>query len=792
MGTKHDYSPRALRAGLPCLSPAEQDELGMPVVPGGNSHVVLLMNRLVIYGYIMEMKGASMSTPPLREKLRPFPLLFLALFIPFACLGADITIKTSRAVDTLTNDTLNVRLRFFAQGRYDTTWRIDTAYDTSRTPLDIVLSIDLSNSMDSANGTAHSRIVWAKAAALGFLDSLKAGDRVAILGWTSSSTGIGLSDTAKTSVYYQKWSGFLADFNSARAFIRDSIYLDASSRKTDTCDGQTLVVQNIISSGSFSYTPMHIAAIMAESRLSSLGRQQAKKVVIMLSDGENNDGVTRASTVAFLDSLKLSQKVQFHTIGFINGDTNELHALAIAGGGYFYNALNPAQLDSAYADLADLLVDRKIDTTFTTTPVKVSPDTVRAPVDVILAIDLSATMETLEGGGYTRLALVKAAALGFLDSLKPQDRVCVFGWASSSGNGDIVLADTLNPDRYYQKWCGFTSRFASVDSFINDSITTDDVMYGFTPLRMSSIIAMDRLSKLGRPDANKVVIMLTDGEDNGGVTRAAADAFLDSLRRTQGLQFHTIGFMDGDTAELHSLAAAGGGVFYNAKNNGELQAAYSSLAHIIVEQKLAARKLLIQEVVNHPPLDYIAGSWKSTSAGTVALQSFESLTDSAGNTVLRWTFASIPVWGTAEVSYSVVARAGLNTMIGVDSENAAGGFWSRMVYTDDQFNIQTINIQPTGGGPPVAANGKKTGIPAAVVSFNHDGAVCISAPGVNSPVSLTLFTINGRIAFSSAFAPVRPESRVFFRLPGSVADGIYVARVRWENVIQWKTIRLAR
>jgi Mg-chelatase subunit ChlD len=721
-----------------------------------------------------------------------FLMAIVALFEPLTCLGADITIKTSRTIDTLSNDTLDVKLRFFAQGKYDTTWQIDTSYDTSRVPLDIVLSIDLSNSMDSANGTAHSRIIWAKVAALGFLDSLKSGDRVAILGWTSTSTGIALTDSSKTSVYYSRWSGFISDFNSARTFIRDSLYLDGSSRTTDTCNGQTLVVRDVISSGTFGNTPMHIAGVMAESRLSALGRTQAKKVVIMLSDGQNNDGVPRSTVVAFFDSLWRTQSLQFNTIGFMQGDTNELHTLAIAGGGYFYNALSPSELDSAYAKLASLLVDKKIDTTYMTTPIQVAPDTVRAPVDVILAIDLSSSMETIESGGYTRLALAKAAALGFLDSLKPQDRISIMGWTSSSGSGDIMLSDTLNPDRYYQKWCGFTSNFATAGSFINDSLFPNDSKYGYTPLRISSILAMKHLSSMTRPDAKKVVIMLSDGENNDGVTRLAAIACLDSLRRTQGLQFHTIGFMDGDTAELHALAIAGGGVFYDAKNNTELQAAYASLAHIMVEQKLAARKLLIQEVVNHPPLNFVDGSQKSTGVATIAVQGFETMQDAAGNTVLRWTFSVIPVWGIAEVSYRVVAAPAIPAVFGVDSAHATGGFWSRMVYTDDQLTVQTMNIPSTGSPPVSITAGKKNALPAAIVSFKREGTVCISAPGVSSPVSLTLFSMNGRIAFSEISRPCPPGRQVIFSIPRTLAAGMYAVRVQWENVIQWKTVRLVR
>jgi Mg-chelatase subunit ChlD len=742
----------------------------------------------------MGVKGVAMVCPvhcSIKKHILS-SLLLLVISIPTFSPAADISIKTSRTIDTLSNDTLNVKLRFFAQGRYDTLWKIDTSFDTSRVPVDIVLSIDLSGSMDTATGFGHSRIIFAKVAALGFLDSLKTGDRVAILGWTRSNTGIGLSDSSKTSLFYQKWSGFLSDFNLARSFIRDSIFLEGASRTTDTCDGQTLVAHNIITSGQFGNTPMHIASVMAMSRLSALGRPQTKKVAIMLSDGENNDGVPHSTVTTFLDSLWRTQSLQFNTIGFMQGDTSELHSLATAGGGYFYNALSPSGLDSAYANLANLLVDRKIDTTFATKPIQVLPDTVRAPVDVVLSIDLSASMETIESNGLTRIQMVRSAALGFLDSLKPQDRVAIVGWTSSSGNGDVFLSDTGNPSVYYQKWCPFTSSIKAARSFFSDSLNPNEALYGYTPLRISSVVAMKYLSFFSRAEATKVVITLSDGDNNDGEPLSTAVTFLDSLRRTQGLQFHTIGFMDGDTSELHALAMAGGGNFYNAQNNNDLQNAYASLAHQIIQQKLAARKLMIQEVVLHPPLNYIEGSQKSTNSSTVPLQSFENLTDAVGNTVLRWYYVNIPVWGVAEVSYSVLATSGLAVAIGVDSAGAKGGFWSQMVYTDDQLTIQTINLLPTGKGPPVAVGRGRNALSAPSISFRKEGAVRVCVPGVHSPVSLTLFTMLGRIAFCDNAVPAGPENGVLFTIPHTVAGGAYAVRLRWGNTMQWKTIRLIR
>jgi hypothetical protein len=115
-----------------------------------------------------------------------------------------------------------------------------------------------------------------------------------------------------------------------------------------------------------------------------------------------------------------------------------------------------------------------------------------------------------------------------------------------------------------------------------------------------------------------------------------------------------------------------------------------------------------------------------------------------------------------------------------------------MVYTDDQLAVQTINLAPTGNGPGVLAAAKKPGLSAAVVSVRRDGTVCVSAPGVVSPVSMTLFAMNGRVAFSENAMAGRSEGRVVFRVPGSVAAGMYAVRVRWDNTIQWKTMRLVR
>jgi Mg-chelatase subunit ChlD len=740
-------------------------------------------------------------------------VLLMIFQLPSLCLGQQVTVHTSRTLDTLGSggpygpDTLGVTLRYFAEGTYDTVWSVDTAYDTTRIPLDIVLAIDLSTSMagvdssvDSAN---RARIVWAKLAALHFLDSLKPGDRVSVMGWTSVSTTVGIADTANQARYFHKWCEFTSDFGRTGSFIRDSIFIDLTQRIIDTCDGQILVVRDNIPNGSFSYTPLRISSVVTAKHLSYAGRPGATRAVIMLTDGENNDQLAQSVPVALLDSLYQTQNQRFFTIGFMEGNTAELLALANAGGGTCFNAANPRELDSIYALLARELVEQSIDTVFTTIPIRISPDTVRMPIDVILAIDLSMSMyRETDGTPRRRIAWVKIAALGFLDSLGPQDRVSVLGWTSSDYmSGRIYLSDTSNASKFYQRWCPFTSDLDSVRSFIRDSLYCDtsitydtfaganmtisdtvpgNTLFGNTPLQISSILAMSHLSSESRPGANRVVIMMTDGWNNDAVDSLYTRNYIDSLRRTEGLQMHTVGFVDGNTASLLSLATAGGGNFYNASNNLELQSAFASLAHQLVTVKVAARKLTIQEALNCPPLYFINGTQSSTANSTVALEKTESLTDSRGNPVLRWYFKTIPIWGIAEVYYKVVAAQGANTVIGIDSAGAEGGFWSQMVYTDDAYEVITINLPETGTEPQVSVRQKSDLRFRPNVVFRPGGVVRVHMAGQRS-VAMTLYNLAGRMVYRNEARFPSAGATAQFSVAGKVPAGIYAACFTFED-----------
>jgi len=741
------------------------------------------------------------------------PAFLLASFLfPSPCPCQQITIHTSRAIDTLGSggpfgpDTLGVTLRYFAEGTYDTVWAVDTAYDTNRVPIDVVLALDLSTSMSwvdsTIDSTKRARIVWTKLAALHFLDSLKTGDRVAVMGWTAVGTPAGLADTANPLRYFHKWCEFTAGFDGVRTFIRDSIFIDSTVRIVDTCESQVLVVRDNIPGAFFTSTPMHISTVVTAKHLSYAGRQEATRAVIMLTDGVNNDLLSQSVPIALLDSLYRIKAQRFFAIGFIAGDTAELRALTNAGGGACYNAANPRQLDSIYALLAGQLVEQRIDTTFTTTPIRISPDTVRQPIDVLLAIDISASMDTNDNTAHKRIAWAKIAALGFLDSLGPQDRVSVLGWTSSVW-GNVFLSDTSDTEIVCQQWCPFSADLDSVRDFIYDSLYLDDddgflydtingrrttvwgdipgpEQFGYTPLHLTAIQTMSHLSSSGRPGATKVVILLTDGINNDGISHTYTVTHLDSLRRTEGLQMHTIGFVNGDTAELHLLANAGGGNFYNAKNNIELQSAYASLAHQLVNEKVAARKLTVQEALNCPPLYFMAGTQSSTANSTVPLEKTESLTDSRGNWVLRWYFKTIPLWGIAEAYYKIVAAQGANTVIGIDSAHAEGGYWSKMVYTDNDYQVIAINLPASGSAPQVSVRQKSDLRFQPAVAF-RPGRVVRVRLAENRSVAMTLYNLSGRVVYRDAARFPSAGSTALFTVPGTVPAGVYAACFTFED-----------
>ncbi|MFH1761233.1 MAG: hypothetical protein ABIA63_09040, partial [bacterium] len=173
------------------------------------------------------------------------------------------------------------------------------------TPVDLVLAVDLSGSMDGIIDE-RTRIEWVKIAGLKFLDTLSKNSRnnVAIFGWTSVTPQdypgwdgddahrhwfqLLFTDTSNANLYHQSWFNLSNDFESAKSFLRMDIYLDENSIKMAVYDGKPLMIQKPIAGSKWlDNTPLRISAVKALDYLKDNSNAQ-KRVLVLLTDGSAN------------------------------------------------------------------------------------------------------------------------------------------------------------------------------------------------------------------------------------------------------------------------------------------------------------------------------------------------------------------------------------------------------------------------------------------------------------------------------------------------------------------------
>jgi len=215
---------------------------------------------------------------------------------------------------------------------------------------DVLLAFDLSGSMNTIEGGSLPRITWAQLSALRFVDSLKENDRVAVLGWTATDDYAVLADTSDPSTMYLNYRPFTGELDSVRDFIKTNLFLDGSYAYA-VVNGDTLVRRNQIPGGNFNDTPRNIATISGANYLVKNSLYNTK-VLILMTDGENDDNVPMGQVLQHIDSLRQTDSIVVFTISFRAGQNQELKDIAQAGGGLYYHASTPSQLDSVYAKIA--------------------------------------------------------------------------------------------------------------------------------------------------------------------------------------------------------------------------------------------------------------------------------------------------------------------------------------------------------------------------------------------------------------------------------------------------------
>lgn len=203
-------------------------------------------------------------------------------------------------------------------------------------------------------------------------------------------------------------------------------------------------------------------------------------------------------------------------------------------------------------------------------------------IDIILAVDVSRSMNATDLTP-NRLSAIKAVTGDFIES-SYGDRIGVVAFA-----GDAIVI------------CPLTTDHAAVYDYIA-RLTTDEPMRPGTGIGNAIEVATNRLKK---SDAGRVIILLTDGENNKGIDP------LEAVKGAQeeGIKIYTVGIgtsegaplpndtkslfgepyrtdaqgnriMVGLDAEtLQKIANETGGKFFHVTNQNELKTLYSSITH---------------------------------------------------------------------------------------------------------------------------------------------------------------------------------------------------------------------
>jgi len=203
-------------------------------------------------------------------------------------------------------------------------------------------------------------------------------------------------------------------------------------------------------------------------------------------------------------------------------------------------------------------------------------------IDIMLAVDVSGSMQALDfkvnGTPVNRLDVVKSAVAKFIED-RPNDRIGIIAFA---GAPYLVSPPTLDHDWLQQN----LDRVKIAENM--------DVEDG-TAIGSAIASGTNRLRNL--PSKSKIIVLLTDGENNAGKISpvAAADA-----AKALGVKVYTIGAgvegnapmpvkdaagntqivmakVDVDTDMLQNIANKTGARFYRATDTDSLQNIYSEI-----------------------------------------------------------------------------------------------------------------------------------------------------------------------------------------------------------------------
>lgn len=244
---------------------------------------------------------------------------------------------------------------------------------------------------------------------------------------------------------------------------------------------------------------------------------------------------------------------------------------------------NPLTASRTFTDFAPQTVS---DVIFTwPEPIATTIRSCEVPTDVILAIDLSGSMNNLGGVPPEPIASVKKAAEAFTNRLGRKDRVGVVTFAT---NAELVVPLTTNP--------------ASVSTRISQLVIKPEEEQGSTNSGAALRLALEEFATdRHNPDARKVVIILTDGLTNEpepepeSYALAAAKALNDSQT-----QIFTIGLGADINQSFLQAIASESDKMYTTLSPTQVDRIYRTITDAICEEGAARVDIIPKTEANLP------------------------------------------------------------------------------------------------------------------------------------------------------------------------------------------------
>ena len=210
-------------------------------------------------------------------------------------------------------------------------------------------------------------------------------------------------------------------------------------------------------------------------------------------------------------------------------------------------------------------------------------------VDIVLAIDISSSMSQRDMGGGTRIDLARGTAKDFVRG-RPHDRIGIVGFAATAFTQCPL---TLDHDTLYELLAALDIGLAEDGTAIGMGLAT----------------AVQRLRESRTP--SKVVVLLTDGENNRGAIDPITAA---DMARAMGVKVHTVlvgspslesvdasgpSIGNQDELALIQIAKTTGGRFFRAGDAATLGGIYAEIDRL---ERAPIRALVYREYRDLGPL----------------------------------------------------------------------------------------------------------------------------------------------------------------------------------------------